>query len=38
VYSRTRVRVGEERVQHHIVLPYRAVRASKAYTLYQRLD
>jgi len=38
VYSSKRVRLGRERIQHHIVLPYRLARASKSYTLYERVD
>lgn len=38
VYTSGRVRLGRERVQHHVVLPYRLVRASKSYKLYEVLD
>jgi len=38
VYSGKRVRVGAERILHHVVLPYRLTRSSKSYSLYERLD
>jgi len=38
IYSSKAVRLGKERVLHHIVLPYRLVRSSKSYSLYERLD
>lgn len=37
-FSGESIRAGKERLCHPIVLPYRLVRASKSYTLYQRLD
>lgn len=38
VYSGERVTVGKERVIRHIVLPYRLLRSSKSFTLYQRIE
>ncbi|MBN2007615.1 MAG: hypothetical protein JXA21_30000 [Anaerolineae bacterium] len=36
IYSGKTIRTGKERRLHHVVLPYRQVRASKSYTLYER--
>ncbi len=38
VYSKERVTVGKERVIRHIVLPYRLVRSSKSFSLYERIE
>lgn len=38
VYSGERVTVGKERVIRHVVLPYRLVRSSKSFSLYERID
>ncbi len=38
VYSRERVQMGKERITRPVVLPYRLARASKSYTLYERID
>ncbi len=38
VYSRQRIRVGVERILHHVVLPYQLTRSSRGYSLYERLD
>jgi hypothetical protein len=38
IYSGKRVRLGTERVLHHVVLPYQLTRSSKGYSLYERLD
>lgn len=38
IYSGKRVRQGNERLSYPVVLPYRLVRASKSYTLYERMD
>jgi len=38
IYSGKRITLGKERILHHVVLPYRLVRSSKAYSLYQRVD
>lgn len=37
IYSGKNIRIGKERVLHHVVLPYRQVQASKSYTLYKRI-
>jgi len=37
IYSGKNIRLGSERVLHHIVLPYRQAQASKSYTLYERV-
>lgn len=36
-YSKERVTIGKERVIRHIVLPYRLVRSSKSFTVYERI-
>ena len=38
IYSSKNIRLGKERVLRHVVLPYRLVRSSKSYTLYERID
>jgi hypothetical protein len=38
IYSDKTVRLGQERILHHVVLPYRLVRSSKSYSLYERID
>jgi hypothetical protein len=38
IYSSKRVRVGMERVLHHVVLPYQLTRSSKSYSLYERIE
>jgi len=37
VYSRERIRPGKDRIFHHVVLPYRPVRSSHGFTLYERM-
>jgi hypothetical protein len=37
IYSGKRVTLGKERVLHHVVLPYRLIRSSKSYSLYERI-
>ncbi len=37
VYSGKSIRLGKERVLRHVVLPYRLVRSSKSFTLYERI-
>ena len=40
VYDRSRksrIRPGKDRIFHHVVLPYRLVRSSKSFSLYERL-
>jgi hypothetical protein len=41
VYDRSRksqIKVGKDRIFHHIVLPYRSTRSSRGFTLYERID
>lgn len=38
IYSDKNIRLGKERVLKHVILPYRLVRSSKAYTYYERID
>jgi len=38
IYSGKGVKLGKERVLHHVVLPYRLVRSSKSFSLYERID
>jgi len=38
VYSKKAIKTGKDRLLHHVVVPYRLVRASRGFTLYQRLD
>jgi hypothetical protein len=38
IYSGKRVTLGKERVLRHVVLPYRLIRSSKSYSLYERID
>ncbi|HOK59018.1 MAG TPA: hypothetical protein PK659_08945 [Methanothrix sp.] len=37
IYSDEKIRLGEDRVQKHLVLPYRLVRASKGFSYYERI-
>ena len=37
VYSSERIRPGKDRIFHHVVLPYRPVRSSHGFTLYERI-
>ncbi|MBN1657485.1 MAG: hypothetical protein JXA93_03740 [Anaerolineae bacterium] len=37
IYSGKGIRLGQERVLNHVVLPYQLVRSSKSYTLYKRV-
>lgn len=37
VYSSEGIRLGKDRIFHHVVLPYRPVRSSYGFTLYERL-
>ncbi len=37
-YSGKGVKLGKERVVRHIVLPYRLVRSSKSFSLYERIE
>jgi hypothetical protein len=36
IYSEQRIRPGKERIFHHVILPYRMIRSSKSFTLYER--
>ena len=38
IYSGKRIRLGKDRILHHVVLPYRLTRSSRSYSLYERLD
>lgn len=37
IYNDKHVRLGKERVLHHVVLPYQLTRSSHSYSLYQRV-
>ena len=37
VYSKEEIRPGKDRIFHHVVLPYRPVRSSRGFTLYERI-
>ncbi|MBM4466862.1 MAG: hypothetical protein FJ014_15140 [Chloroflexi bacterium] len=37
VFSDQAIRVGRDRIFHHIVLPYRLVRSSKSFSYYERI-
>jgi len=38
VYSAKAMKAGKDRLLQHVVIPYRLLRASRGFTLYQRLD
>lgn len=38
IYDKKRIRSGQERIIHHVVLPYRLARSSKSYSYYQRIE
>ena len=38
VFTDKSIKLGKERVLRRVILPYRLVRSSKAYTYYQRID
>jgi hypothetical protein len=38
IYSGKNVGLGKERVLRHVVLPYRLVRSSKSFSLYERIE
>lgn len=38
VYSGAKLALGKDRISRTIVLPYRVVRSSRSFTLYERLD
>jgi hypothetical protein len=37
IYSGKNIKLGKERILHHVVLPYRLVRSSKSYSYYERI-
>jgi hypothetical protein len=37
IYSGKSIKLGKERILHHVVLPYRLVRSSKGYSYYERI-
>jgi hypothetical protein len=38
IYSDKGIKLGKERLLHHVVLPYRLARSSKSYSYYERID
>jgi hypothetical protein len=38
IYSDKKIKLGKERILRSVSLPYRLVRSSRAYGLYQRID
>ncbi|MFH1633937.1 MAG: hypothetical protein ABIG63_07975 [Chloroflexota bacterium] len=38
VYSGKSIRMGRERITHPVILPYRPVKSSRSFTLYQRVE
>jgi len=38
IYDKKRITLGKDRVLHHVVLPYRMVRSSRGFTLYERFE
>jgi hypothetical protein len=38
IYSGKNMRIGTDRILHHIILPYRVEGSSRGYTLYRRVD
>lgn len=38
IYSGKGIKLGKERILHHVVLPYRLVRSSKSYSYYERIE
>lgn len=38
IFSGKNIRMGRERIIRNIVLPYRAIRSSRSFTLYERID
>jgi hypothetical protein len=38
IYSDKNIKLGKERILHHVVLPYRLMRSSKSYSYYERID
>lgn len=38
IYSSKNMKLGKDRVLHHVILPYRLTRSSRGYSLYERID
>lgn len=38
IYSGKSIKLGQERILHHVVLPYRLARSSKSYSYYERIQ
>jgi hypothetical protein len=38
IYSTKSVRMGVDRMLHHVVLPYRLIRSSKSFSYYERIE
>ncbi|MFQ5615943.1 MAG: hypothetical protein ACE5GO_05730, partial [Anaerolineales bacterium] len=38
IYSGKRISLGRERVIHTVILPYRPVKSSRSFTLYERIE
>jgi hypothetical protein len=38
IYNEKGIRLGKERVLHHVVLPYQVARSSRSFTLYERFE
>lgn len=38
IYSGKNIKLGKERILHHVVLPYRLIRSSKSYSYYERIE
>jgi len=38
IYSGKSIKLGQERVLHHVVLPYRLTSSSKSFSYYERID
>ncbi len=38
IYSSKNMKLGKDRILHHVILPYRLTRSSRGYSLYERID
>ena len=38
IYSSKSMKLGKDRILHHVILPYRLTRSSRGYSLYERID
>ena len=38
IYNGKGIKLGQERILHHVVLPYRLMQSSKSYSYYERID